>query len=538
MSDAEIASRYFNELKADSARELSDKTTSFTTRLFAVNHLRTVGEKHPELIGPEIISTLRDLLKNAEYGERRQSLFLFRETADALCALIRAARNARKADPAMRALENVLRTTSGFAHRAAAEVLGDLPMSVRGPRVKKNGGIDPPRVHWRSLPEKTGLEFVDNPVFAGRSLLVETGDKENLLVLKLAREDDSPEMLETEAFWMAHLRSRRDAFPVRFNIPEALEIDRSHVFSLRGIPMEPPGNIRLHPKRWAMGFVAPREYFTYPNEWDGEKRPSIEEFTEIISRNAWLLGRLSSLGIVHSAPIPLFHNRVQQTRRRDHGLYEWFRAGRLDRWLESCSFPNMGPTGIRDFEHMTSVDGGGAKFYRLIGNHFLSLLLVTGSYFRNKNRDRVGLDKNGDPVDARDLFDGEALGEIIRGIFSGYYEGFTRSKPPGPPPLDLDELKDRMIEEMGVDRHMEEFLRVVDQDQMSRKRFESFLRERNFTDHEIRGMEKGEADITIRSGPHLGEFNHTISLPELIHSVESMSAACIAGKFWKEKFNA
>jgi len=33
-------------------------------------------------------------------------------------------------------------------------------------------------------------------------------------------------------------------------------------------------------------------------------------------------------GIAHTALIPLFHNRVQQRRRNDHGAYLWEHAGR------------------------------------------------------------------------------------------------------------------------------------------------------------------------------------------------------------------
>jgi hypothetical protein len=41
----------------------------------------------------------------------------------------------------------------------------------------------------------------------------------------------------------------------------------------------------------------------------------------------------------------------------------------------------------------------------------------------------------------------------------------------------------------------------------------------------------GEKDILITSGPHLGDFNRQISLPELIEGVAAMSAVCIAGRF-------
>ena len=47
-------------------------------------------------------------------------------------------------------------------------------------------------------------------------------------------------------------------------------------------------------------------------------------------------------------------------------------------------------------------------------------------------------------------------------------------------------------------------------------------------------MKRGEKDILITSGPHLGDFNRQISLPELIECVAAMSAVCIAGRFMSE----
>lgn len=251
------------------------------------------------------------------------------------------------------------------------------------------------------------------------------------------------------------------------------------------------------------------------------------------SGNAWLLGRLTSLGIVHSAPIPLFHNQVQRQRRRDHGLYEWFRAGRLHAWLDSCSYPNLGLTGIRDFEHFITFKGLNSKLYRYIGTHLLSLFLIAGSYFRNKDRDRVGLDNTGEPVDARDLFDKYFFKELIRVIFLSYYHGFVEKQFRGEIPVGLDELTIRMIEEMGVDRHMEEMLRIADQKEMTDEEFRDFLGKKGYSRGQIKAIKKGIEDIAIFSGPHLGEFNHGISLPELIESVGTMSALCIVGRYLK-----
>jgi hypothetical protein len=301
------------------------------------------------------------------------------------------------------------------------------------------------------------------------------------------------------------------------------------------IPAGKPKNIVLHPKGYAIGFIANRDYFTYPNGRRRKHRLAEKEFIEVILRNAWLLGKLASMGIVHSAPIPLFHNRVQKHRRRDHGLYEWTRSGRLDRWLESCSFPNLGLTGIRDFEHFIPFKGAGRRLYRYIGSHFLSLLLIVGSYFRNQDRSRIGFDANGRPVDARDLFDKEILLQSTQGIFTHYYDGFVGAGFKGTVPVNFEMLSERMIEEMGVDRHMEEVLRIADQKEMTNEAFEDFLRENGFSQHEIAPFQKGLTDISIRSGPHLGEFNHGISLPELIEAVGTMSALCIAGRYWSEK---
>lgn len=47
-------------------------------------------------------------------------------------------------------------------------------------------------------------------------------------------------------------------------------------------------------------------------------------------------------------------------------------------------------------------------------------------------------------------------------------------------------------------------------------------------------MQKGEQDIVMNTGPHLGDFNGRISIPELIEAIETMSALCMAGRFWSE----
>jgi hypothetical protein len=186
---------------------------------------------------------------------------------------------------------------------------------------------------------------------------------------------------------------------------------------------------------------------------------------------------------------------------------------------------------VRDFEHLVSFEGKSKNLYRHIGIHILSLLLIAGSYFRIKDRNRIGFDHEGKPVDARDLFDKPFLKMLIYEIFSNYYRGFVEDEFKGVFPIDLEEFSSRMIDEMGVDRHMEEILRPADQNQMTDEEFKAFLRRRGFSIEKIKSFRKSSQEIVINSGPHLGEFNHRISLPELIEAVGTMASLCIAGKY-------
>lgn len=526
---------YLKNERILSENTVNDSTSDFTEKYFAVSHLLILSETNPEIIAAETVFTLESLLKVSKFAGQRQGFFLFRQAAETLASVIIHSEENDLADQALSALGNVLSETTGHAHRAAAEALGALPFSIQGPDIKEPRIQHIPHVSWKKVLDEKRLNISCLPAFVGRSLVAQVDNEDKLLVFKLARAEDSPDALLRESLWMEHLCSQIHTFPVRFDIPGAIKIEESHVFKLRHLPVKSPEDAQLHPKGYAIAFVANKDYFTYPNDSTGNRASADTEFSEVMFRNAWLLGKLTAQGIVHSALIPLFHNRVQRERRRDNGFYEWFRGGRLDRWLESCAYPNLGLTGIRDFEHFTAFKGSNRNLYRHIGSHFLSLLLVAGSYFRNKNRDRVGFDAHGAPADTRDLFDKQLLGRIIQGVFVNYYNGFSGTESRNNVPFDLDTLVSRMIEEMGVDRYMEEMLRAADQNQMSDKAFRRFLSRRGYSEEKINGIQKGAEDIVIHSGPHLGGFNQRISLPELIESVEAMAALCISGRYFGEK---
>jgi len=515
--------------RALSEKILTDKNYDFTAKYMAVYTLQTLTESNPEVINPDTIALLEKVLLDYEFTHRTQAYFLYKEAANTLCSLI--IHSEDMGDTALETLKNLLGATNGHPHRATAEALGSLPFSIQGPRIADNCHENIPSVTWHQICEEIGVITTESPYFVGRSLVARMKQKGRLLVIKLARSNEPLDFLCCESLWMEYLLSQAHFFPVRFNIPRAIEVAGSYAFRLMDRPVAVPRDLDLSSSGYAIAFIADEDYFNYPNDTREEKRLTHEEFREVITRNAFLLGKLTSLGIVHSAPVPLFHNRVQRERRRDQGFYEWPRAGRLDRWLESCAYPNLGITGVRDFEHLISFKGKSRILYRHIGVHLLSLLLIAGSYFRNKDVGRVGFDRNGRPVDARNLFDKELLKKLVSEIFSNYYRGFVSDEFKGKFPIDLEAFVSRMIDEMGVDRHMEEVLRPADQNQMTKEEFMSFLKRRGFSFEKIKSFRKGARDIVFQSGPHLGEFNHQISLPELIEAVGTMSSLCIAGRY-------
>jgi len=123
----------------------------------------------------------------------------------------------------------------------------------------------------------------------------------------------------------------------------------------------------------------------------------------------------------------------------------------------------------------------------------------------------------------------------VEGIFRHYHLGFVGTEFSGDVPVDFDALSTRMVDEMGVDRHMEEILRIADQKEMTEKTFVHFLEQRGGSGEEASSFQKGREDITLYTGPHLGGFNHGISLPELIESIETMDALCFFNKYSREK---
>ena len=514
---------------------LNTESYDFSAKYMAVCDLHALTKENPGTIQSKTIKALKGIFYNSLISHQTQSYFIYKEAAESICSMIVDPINSSLSGEAYSTLTHILRTKKSHAQRAAAEALGSLPFLISGPVIDEQTKVAAPLVKWDDILHETGITPSHRPSIMGRSLVWGTHQDNSLLVLKLASNGDSPQSLLKETSWIEHLSSKGYAFPVKFNIPAVVKIKDNYLFKLEEIPSGLSEGLKFLPDPYAICLITHRDYFTYPNEHRVAERLTMDQFKEVMSRNAYLFGYLTSLGIVHSAPIPLFHNRVQRLRRPDNGVYEWQRAGRLDRWLHSCTYPNFGLTGLRDFEHFFSFKGPSKHLYPHMGTQLLSMFLVLGSYFRNKDRNKIGLDETGKPMDARELFDRDHLKELVEMIFVNYYHGFVGREFKGSFPFDLNELTDRMIDEMGVDRYMEEILRVADQKEMPHDEFMNLIEKSDYPTDKVQNLQKGLEDIVIRTGPHLGGFNQRISLPEIIESTGSMAALCIFGKYCKER---
>jgi len=508
---------------------LLNSCMDFSATYMAVSMLEHDLSKNVSLSSSKTVKALHNVIIKSVHSSQRQSYFLYRKAAKTLSFLASACENPELAAESIKRLKHIVANSLGPSHRAATEALGSLPLKIKKPSLKEKGIHKVASVRWDDLCPRTGLNEDCDMKCIGRSLVFSIAN-DLLFVIKLSRSDVESTGLNREALWMEYFQSAKYDFPIKFDIPIPLRFEETHLFKLTDSPNWLKKKLMINMDS-AIGFMVHPDYFIYPNPLLDEERVSWNSFMEMMRRNAWLLGRLASMGIVHTAPIPLFHNRVQRHRRRDEGYYEWPRGGRLDRWLMSCRYPNFGKSGVRDFEHFEAVSGSSPKFYRLIGNHFMSIILICASYFRNHHPERIGFDKMGYPVDVRDLFCPDSMQELIEASFNSYYEGFTGRRIDGRLPVDFDNFVLRSIDEFGVDQYMEEIFRATDQQEMNDDEFNEFLLERGFTGNTINGLSKGLEDIAIMTGPHLGGFNQRISLPELIHFTGTAASYCISDRY-------
>jgi hypothetical protein len=514
---------------------LNCRPLSFSAAFVVVGNLQKLIEAHPDIALPRTVDTLGRIISGTDFIRQRQAFFLYKAAAEALVVIAKQRLSSELCAEALALLQRVVRTGSGPAHRASAEALGTLPVSITGPDFDPPPAKPIPRIGWKGILQREGIAVSEVPVLIGRSLVAPVEGSDSILVVKISKTRDGIPGLNAEAAWADRLRKPGTRFSYRFDIPKPIQVQGRYLFQLNTVwtPLS-RSDIGGGPV-WAIAFLAHRDYFAYPNDHRKGRGLDPDRFKRVMNRVAGLMGEMTGMGIFHSAPIPLFHNRIQQHRRNDAGIYDWRRGGRLDQWLFSCRYPNFGLSGLRDLEHLESSTGAGSELYFQIGTQLLSLLLAAGSYFRNRAPERFGFSASGVPVDTRDLFDRRSFLDLVRGIFQSFFTGFTGEADTNISPEGLNDLVDRMIEEMGVDTHMEEILRVPDQEAMSEAEFRTHLESRGLTREAAAAFTKGKQEISLQTGPHLGGFNQRISLPELIRFLETAGALCIARRFEKEQ---
>ncbi len=492
--------------------------TDFAATYMALRNLRMVVGKAPESACADFVDLVgRELLDERHAGQTHARL-MYREAALCLAATAQHAPAHELSGRAWRLLRRCALESRGRSRLAAAEAMGCMDLDL--PSVAEDiPETSPPTMKMQDV--LSAASASGRPAWRGRTLAAPAGD--GLVCLKVLRRGEDPRSLAREGWWSAWLAERMPDEDFRPPCPlDVADLGLVRLTGLIGCPDVP------HESGLALAYRAESDYFRYPNDDRPGRLPDPEAFLAMMERGARHAGRLISLGVVHTALIPLFHNRVQAHRRDDEGRYQWRRLGRLDRWLESCRHPNCGPTGLRDFEHVEPIRPGVALFHEA-GAQMLSLLLAAGSYFRAREPSLRGLDAQGEPVDARGLFDRGLLAQAIQAVLQGYCLGVT-GRELTQTPLDVDALAGRMIGGRGVDRYRTEHLRVVDQQAMDAPAFRAFLRGHGLSEGQAASRLRGAADIPLVTGPHLGPFNGSLSLPEIVEFAAAGAALSLAGR--------
>lgn len=512
------------------------KTSNITGAYLQVGQLEHRIKE--ERIDAELIEGLEKILLATCFAKDKCAPFLYRRAADCLRQIIIKDPLTDQAKICHDILERFVYQTLEAKSLASAQSLGGLPLKIKGPELACLTFLKPKSITIPDLLDKLGFQ-PQNQQWLGRSLVLSNPGHARLLVLKFARNSQERDGLAKELAWLTNLK-QNPPFPSWATDLPSPAWETLIQCNLKGLEKF------QHPrtqKNWtALVFWAPRDYFAYPNS--KHNPPPGRILVQTLAKTSFALGSLVKKGIFHTALIPLFHNRTQARHRADQGTYIWTRGGRLDRWYHSALHPNFGLSGLRDFEHLEPVGpgqghspGSELSFFRQLGSQLLSMILVVGSYFRNQESDKIGLDDQGQPYDQRHLFNPALFSHCLDTILQNYYLGFCDQ------PLDKDlrplmaRLVNRLIDELGQDKYMYETLRVRDQEEMTPQEFELFLLQHGYSRQEIKNINQGKKEIPLCTGPHLGEFNSRISCPELTTFVGAGAAILIGQRYAIENLN-
>ncbi len=525
-----VVSSETNNSRIQTELQLLNQKMDFSAAYLAVQYLFLHIKKSLDSIRDQTIDALFSVLRSQLYESQKQAFFLYKEAADALIHISTDITHPLSFS-VLSSLQDLLVSSAGKKHRAVSEALGSLPLNIICPDIEEKHSAEISSISFDSCLASQGIQDIKSCRWQGRTLIYQLKCGK-IACIKFARTRENVRELISEADWLSFLNANPPCRETDFFVPIPVCIHNHYLFKLNQVPDFILNNQDIHPDCLAIMFIAEKNYFHYANE-PCHFQDQRETIKEVYRRNAWLLGKLTSMGIIHTAIIPLFHNRAQQFRRQDHGLYIWEQGGRLDKWLESCRYPNFAKSGLRDFEHLTPLKKT-KELRHFIGEHLLGFILVMGSFFRNKAPGKKGSDEKGNPLDLRNLFDKPLFIELITEVVQSYYHGITGLLPKNLPKFLNESLIDSLIENMGIDHHMEEILRIQDQINMSDNDFQKFLLSRGYDRHLLETIHKGEKDIILNTGPHLGDFNQPISVPELIEFLFCLSSLCVSDRFIME----
>ncbi len=509
---------------------LIDPSQGFDQLYTQVKSLYSRIKKSPDTITHQTVDALIFVVQSNQHLSQRQHYFLYKEAADILVFIVVHSKK-KWTEPIIHSLEKLVASTKGRRQRAVSESLGSLPLSISGPDICLKEQVAVMELSFKDLLHHLGNPDPGLMTWHGRTLRFQMADN-TIGCIKFASSADNIKLLDLEVQWLLYLNESVDFKKESFHIPSPFFMADHCLFKLNDLPgsLEQGNDLcKVYP---AIIFITVQEYYRYPNEgFKGEL--TLESVSEIYTRNARLMGLFISKGIIHTAIIPLFHNRAQQRRREDHGVYLWEHGGRLDQWLKSCQYPNFAASGLRDFEHLISIKNSrGLRHY--LGEHVLGFFLLLGSTFRNLEPHCGGWDESGDPYDLTHLFDADYFYQTIQQILMNYFNAITdKSFECHKKMLKMD-LISKLIMAMGKDTHMEETLRVEDQKNMNHELFYEFLLTRGYDKTKLKSLIKDKTDIILKSGPHLGGFNQVISVPEIIELLFTFSSICVAERYLSE----
>ena len=497
----------------------------FSAAYMGIKYIGRQAVDYPLSTTRQTLDALFSVFETTRFKKAKQAFFLYHEAACTLVDIGKTMEN-ETTRTIVPDLMSLLMKSSGNRLRALSQALGRLADNRPVPDTPFfPNNIKPLDIDLAGLAENFTPPGVTLPVgtqwtWKGRSLIARAGTK-ILGVIKFATTQDNINEIQQEAVWMDWFS--QNPFNSESVVPKPVCIQDRYLFNITDeLPEGGPGTIC---GACCIVFIPCPGYYEYPNL----KGTAREQIKASFFKSALTLGRLSSQGLFHTALIPLFHNRVQQNRRNDNGRYLWEHAGRLDQWLNSSLFPNFAASGLRDFEHIVCRTKP-LDLEHYTGEYLLSFILVAGSCFRNKAPHRRGTDNTHPHVDTRDLFCPDLFESLLTGVCEHYFKGLTESETFDPTPFNIPALIEKLIKKMGLDEHMQEALRVQDQLAMDDEQFEKFLADRGVTVIPAKGKE----EIILFTGPHLGEFNQPISIPELIEFLFKFSAFCVASCYLKD----